>query len=274
MISNHIIREALIRLKRSGKRHIFLSEESKSHIKNIPFQDKSELELQGVSKANSEKKLNPFAELDSLQLTKKTKPENSILLKETLSNLYPNEKLLFGKGSLDSKIVFLSEFPSSEEFHNNSLCVGNANELMEKIVLAMGIDQEDVYFTSIIKSHSLSNAFLQKGNDCLESKGKKVFIQYLKKELSLINPSIIISLGELAYALLVDKDLEIDEFNQIRGQLFEFSGYPVVSTFNPSYLLLKDSIETKRLFWEDLLMVMNELKLEISEKQKNYFKKQ
>ena len=180
---------------------------------------------------------------------------------------------MFGTGSLNPKIVFLSEYPSAEEFQNNSLCVGKANELMEKILKAMGVDQEDVYFTSIIKSKSLSHALVQKGIKCSESKGNKLFIEYLKKELSLINPTIIISLGELAYTLLTDRSLGADEFNQTRGQLYEFSGYPVLSTFNPSYLLLKDSIETKRLFWEDLLVVMETLKIEISEKQKNYFKK-
>ena len=135
-------------------------------------------------------------------------------------------------------------------------------------------DQEDVYFTSIIKSKSLSNALLKKGIDCSESKENELFIEYLKKELSLINPAIIISLGELAYTLLADRSLGADEFNETRGQTYKFSGYTVLSTFNPSYLLLKDSIQTKRLFWEDLLMVMKELNIEISEKQKNYFKKQ
>ena len=67
---------------------------------------------------------------------------------------------------------------------------------------------------------------------------------------------------------------EKKEFNEIRGKLFKFSEYPVVPTFDLSYLLLKDSLETKRYFWEDLLIVMNELKLEITEKQKKYFKKQ
>ena len=200
--------------------------------------------------------------------------EDAAYFLNDLQGLYPNDKLLFGKGSLDPKIVFLSEYPSAEEFQNNTLCVGNANVLIQKIIKAMGITQEDVYFTSIIKSKSVSNILLQKGNNSSELIEKKVFIEYLKKELSLINPSIIISFGELSYTLLVNKSLEKEEFNQIRGQLFKFSEYPVVPTFNPSYLLLKDSLETKRYFWEDLLNVMNELKLEITEKQKNYFKKQ
>ena len=274
MISNQIIQEALVRLKRSGKRHIYISEASKSHIKNINLEDKNDIKAELVSEENEGESLEPNIKINSLQLTKDKKSDNIMLLKEALSSLYPNDKLLFGMGSLNPKIVFLSEYPSTEEFQNNSLCVGKANELMEKILKAMGVDQEDVYFTSIIKSKSLSNALLQKGINCSESKENELFIEYLKKELSLINPAIIISLGELAYTLLVDRSLGVNEFNETRGQLYKFSGYPVLSTFNPSYLLLKDSIETKRLFWEDLLMVMKELNIEISEKQKNYFKKQ
>ena len=127
---------------------------------------------------------------------------------------------------------------------------------------------------SSIKNNNIFEKTSFLGNNSSELIEKKVFIEYLKKELSLINPSIIISFGELSYTLLMNKSLEKEEFNQIRGQLFKFSEYPVVPTFNPSYLLLKDSLETKRYFWEDLLIVMNELKLEITEKQKKYFKKQ
>ena len=274
MISNQIIKEALVRLKRSDKRHIYLSESSKTHINKINLEDKAIIEAESVNEKKAVINSVPIGQIDAIQLTKDTKSENIIVLKEALSSLYPNDQLLFGTGSLNPKIVFLSEYPSAEEFQNNSLCVGKANELMEKILKAMGVNQEDVYFTSIIKSKSLSHALLQKGIKCSESKGNKLFIKYLKKELSLINPSIIISLGELAYTLLSDMSLTADEFNQTRGQLYEFSGYPVLSTFNPSYLLLKDSIETKRLFWEDLLMAMEAIKIEISEKQKNYFKKQ
>lgn len=274
MISNQIIREALVRLKRSGKRHIFLSEKSQSRIKNIHVQAKPELVEPEKAETQVEEPKELVTQLDKLALTKDSKSENLIVLKEALAKLYPNETLLFGKGSLDPKILFLSEYPSAEEFQNNSLCVGKANDLMEKIVKAMGINQEDVYFTSIIKSKGLSATVLQKGKNSPESKGIKVFIEYFKKELSVLNPAIIISLGELAHSLLMEQNLKKEEFNSIRGQLFKFEDYPMVSTFNPNYLLFKDSLETKRLFWEDLLLVMGELKLEISEKQKNYFKQQ
>ena len=280
MISNLIIQEALIRLKRSGKKHIFLSEQSISHLKDIHFEEKTKPKPKPKGKAQNTKEfhlgnnLESTSVFNSLEFSKDSKSENIIFLKEILADIYPNEKLLFGKGSLDPKIVFLAEYPSAEEFQNNSLCVGKANELMDKIIKAMGITQEDVYFTSIIKSQSLSNTLLQKGYNALESKSKNTFIEYLKQELRIINPLIIISLGELTYTMLMDKDLEKGEFNETRGHLLKFSEYTILSTFNPSYLLLKDSLETKRLFWEDMLIVMNELKLEISEKQKNYFKKQ
>ena len=274
MISNQIIQEALVRLKRSGKKHIYLSEASKTHIKKINLEDKAVVQEESVSEKITLKSSEPIGQIEAIKLEKDTKSENIIVLKEALSSLYPNDKLLFGTGSLNPKIVLLSEYPSAEEFQNNSLCTGKSNELMEKILKAMGVDKEDVYFTSIIKSKSLSHCLVQKGIKASDSKGNKLLIEYLKKELKLINPTIIISLGELAYTLLSDRYLATDEFNKTRGQLYDFCGYPVLSTFNPSYLLLKDSIETKRFFWEDLLVVMETLKIEISEKQKNYFKKQ
>ena len=166
MISNQIIQEALVRIRRSGKRHIYISESSKSHIKKINLEDKTVIEDNSVSEKKTEKSSELIGQIDAIKLTKDTKSENMIVLKEALSSLYPNDKLLFGTGSLNPKIVFLSEYPSAEEFQNNSLCVGKANELMEKILKAMGVDQEDVYFTSIIKSKSLSHALLQKGIKC------------------------------------------------------------------------------------------------------------
>ena len=115
---------------------------------------------------------------------------------------------------------------------------------------------------------------MQNEKNSYESNQINLFIEYLKKELCLISPSIIISLGRLAYDLLADTSITADQFYQNRGQLYEFSGYPVLSTFSPSYLLLEDSIETKRLFWEDLMVAMDRLNITISQKQKNFFKKQ
>ncbi len=273
MISNQIIQEALVRLKRSGKSRIFLSEQSQSQLKNICFDD----EVKPIARISNEVKEQVTESVDqfnALKLTKGSKSENIIILKEALAKLFPNEKLLFGKGSLDPKILFLSDYPGAEEFQKNSLCVGNANDLMEKIIKAMGINQEDIYFTSIIKSKTLSTTLLQKGISSLESNELKLYIEYFKKELSLVNPSIIISLGELGLSWLHGQNVENKELNPVRGELFKFEEYSIIQTYNPSYLLLKDSLETKRLFWEDLLLVMNELKLEISDKQKNYFKKQ
>ena len=272
MISNQIIQEALIRLKRSGKNRIFLSEQSQTQLKNVCIADRANSTVK-ISNVIKEQSSDSIDQLNALRLSKDSKSENIITLKEALANFFPNEKLLFGKGSLDPKILFLSEYPNAEELQKNSLCVGKANELMGKIIKAMGVNKEDVYFTSVVKSKTLSTTLLQKGINCPESKGIKVFVEYFKKELSLVNPSIIISLGELAHSFLIEQNLEKNEFNPIRGKVLKFEEYPIISTYNPSYLLLKDSLESKRSFWEDLLLAMDELKLEISDKQKNYFKK-
>ena len=132
MISNQIIREALYRLKRTGKRHIYISEPSKSYIDKINVGNNTINVSQTVVGNNKNNNLDALNKFNSIQLTKDTKSENIILLKDFLSSLYPNDKLLFGSGSLNPKIVFLSEYPSVEEFQNNSLCVGKANLLMEK----------------------------------------------------------------------------------------------------------------------------------------------
>ena len=84
------------------------------------------MKTESVSENKALKSSEPIGQIDAIQLTKDTKSENIIVLKEALSSLYPNDKLLFGTGSLNPKIVFLSEYPSAEEFQNNSLCVGQS----------------------------------------------------------------------------------------------------------------------------------------------------
>ena len=87
MISNQIIQEALVRLQRSGKRHIYLSESSMLHIKKFNLKDKTIFEAESDSEKKTGESSEPIGQIDAIQLTKDTKSENIILLKEVVSIL-------------------------------------------------------------------------------------------------------------------------------------------------------------------------------------------
>ena len=94
-------------------------------------------------------------------------------------------------------------------------------------------------------------------------------LPYLREQIRLIQPKVIVALGATAMEGLFGKAVSI---SRARGQWLEFNGTPVMPTFHPSYLLRNQAPAVKRQVWEDMLMVLEKLGLPITEKQQNYFK--
>ena len=82
---------------------------------------------------------------------------------------------------------------------------------------------------------------------------------------------MIVALGMTAVNGLLGPDPK-RRMGAIRGQFFEFNETPLLVTYHPSYLLRYATLKTKRLVWEDMLLVMGKMGLPISEKQKGFFR--
>jgi DNA polymerase len=96
----------------------------------------------------------------------------------------------------------------------------------------------------------------------------EVCLPYLREQIEIIQPKVLVALGVTAMEGLFGRTLQI---TKARGNWQEFQGIPVMPTYHPAYLLRNQSLSEKRKVWEDMLKVMERVGMPISEKQRNYF---
>ena len=95
-------------------------------------------------------------------------------------------------------------------------------------------------------------------------------LPYLKAQIEVIRPKVIVALGGTAVKGLLGIETK-GQMGRLRGQWHTCENTPVMVTYHPSFLLHQGTVESKRKVWEDLLSVMEKVDLEISQKQRNFF---
>lgn len=151
---------------------------------------------------------------------------------------------VYGEGSLNASLMFVGEAPGVEEDLQGRPFVGEAGRLLTRLIEKMGFKREDVYITNTVKCHPPGN------RDPFESEISICF-DYLKREIEIISPQVIMTLGRVATYTLMGmqgkiKDLHI---SKLRGKAFFYNQIPVIPTFHPAYLLRNR--KDKWLTWED-----------------------
>ena len=132
----------------------------------------------------------------------------------------------------------------------------------------MGLSRESIYLTYIMKWRPLQDSPYRERPPTIEEIA--YCMSYLKAQIAIIQPKVIVALGSTAARALIGNDLK-QSFSSVRGTWSNHEGIPVMITFQPSYLLRNDTLKTKRLAWEDMLQVMEKCGLNISEKQRAFF---
>ena len=157
-----------------------------------------------------------------------------------------------GEGNLHAEIMFVGEGPGADEDRCGRPFVGKAGELLTKMIEAMGFTRDLVYIGNIVKCRP-------PGNRNPEAAEMDACIGYLKRQIEIIKPGVIVTMGNVpTKALLGTKE----GITKIRGSWQEYQGIPVMPTFHPSYLIRQDGDrqkEAKRHAWEDLKMVLARL---------------
>lgn len=181
----------------------------------------------------------------------------------------PGKKVVFGVGNLDADIFFCGEAPGADEEIQGEPFVGRAGQLLTKIIQAMGLARETVYIANIMNWRpEMSTEF---GNRPPTQEEMNFCLPYLKAQLDIVQPKVIVALGATAVNGLLGPDTK-RKMSTVRGRWFEFQNTPLMITFHPSYLLRNNTQSTKRLVWEDMLKVMNRLNFSITDRQLAFFK--
>lgn len=159
------------------------------------------------------------------------------------------KQVVFGAGNKNASLMIIGEAPGAEEDHQGQPFVGKSGQLLTAMLTAMGYPRNDVYITNILKCHPLQNR-----DPSVEESGQ--CWPYLKRQIELIQPDLILALGSVAAQRLLHSKSTLA---RLRGQLhyIEDMSVPVVVTYHPAYLLRAPN--EKRKAWEDLQMAMKEL---------------
>ncbi|MDQ8181802.1 uracil-DNA glycosylase [Pelagicoccus sp. SDUM812005] len=180
----------------------------------------------------------------------------------------PGKKVVFGIGNLDADIFFCGEAPGADEEIKGEPFVGKAGQLLDKMIGAMGLKREDVYIGNIMNWRPEMPT--PTGNRPPTIEEMNFCLPYLKAQLEVVKPKLIVALGATAAKGLLGAD-SFRNLRELKGQWTKFEGIPVMPTYHPSYLLRNDTKRDKRSAWEDWLKVMEKAGLPISEKQQGYF---
>ncbi len=161
----------------------------------------------------------------------------------TLCGLHETRtQTVFGVGAQNADWLIIGEAPGADEDRKGEPFVGRAGQLLNNMLRAIGLAREEVYIANILKCRPPRNRDPQANEiNCCRP--------YLRRQIDLIQPKIILAMGRVAAQSLLETDAPI---GRMRGQryIYEDTGIPVVATYHPAYLLR--SPQQKRKAWEDL----------------------
>jgi DNA polymerase len=160
------------------------------------------------------------------------------------------QHIVFGEGDPGARLVLVGEGPGAEEDRTGRPFVGEAGQLLERILRAMGLGREQVYICNVVKCRPPSNRSPEP--DEVSTCGV-----FLAAQLAALRPSHILALGATAAHHLLGVDTPL---GKLRGRFFDHaSGARLMPTYHPAYLL-RFPLD-KKLVWEDVKLVMAELGL-------------
>ena len=155
-----------------------------------------------------------------------------------------------GEGSNHPDIIFIGEGPGQTEDQFGRPFIGNAGQLLDKIIQKMGYRREDLFISNVVKCRPPNNR--EPLHDEVEA-----CLPFLHRQIELLNPKIIVCLGKVALNNLLGTS---HSMGRIRGQLLSFNDIPLIPTYHPSYILHKKEKEeisqAKREVWEDMQKVL------------------
>ena len=148
--------------------------------------------------------------------------------------------IVLGEGNINAKIMFIGEGPGADEDKQGLPFVGKAGQLMNKAFQALGINREEIYIANIVKCRPRSNRVPEEDE-------AQACLNYLRNQVVLIKPEIIVLLGSTALKTILGKEYGI---TAVRGKWMEKNGIKYMPTWHPAALLRDENKKIE--FWQDL----------------------
>lgn len=156
------------------------------------------------------------------------------------------KQTVFGVGNQNADLMFVGEGPGADEDEQGEPFVGKAGKLMNQAFKGIGIDREEVYIANIVKCRPPNNRNPEKDEAiaCLD---------YLRNQVLVIKPKIIVLLGSVALKNILGEEYGI---TKTRGNWIIKKDIKYMPTFHPAALLRDESKKID--FWKDLKLVKEE----------------
>ena len=157
--------------------------------------------------------------------------------------------IVVGEGHPQARLMFIGEGPGEQEDRTGRPFVGQAGDLLTKIIVAMGLERSDVYIANIVKCRPPNNRAPM--TDEVET-----CYSFLRRQIAAVGPEMIVTLGAPSSQALLGVTVPI---SKLRGNFYRYGDIRVMPTYHPAYLLRNPA--EKRAVWDDMQVVMAELKL-------------
>lgn len=175
--------------------------------------------------------------------------------------------IVFGEGDPRARLMFVGEAPGADEDKCGRPFVGRAGQLLDKMIVALGLKREDVYIANVLKTRPPNNA-TPTSDECA------MCAPFLYQQIAAVRPEVIVTLGLPATRTLLNT---MESMARLRGQWASFnpptlwegeapagSGpIPVMPTYHPAFLLRAYTRENRQKVWSDLLMAAQKLGLKV-----------
>ena len=161
------------------------------------------------------------------------------------------KQTVFGVGDPNAKIMFIGEAPGADEDAAGEPFVGEAGQLLNRIIAACHLKREEIYICNILRCRPPGNRnpLPQEASNCRE---------FLDAQIKIVQPEYIICWGAVAAQNLLNETRAV---GKLRRQFFTYNGAKVMCTYHPSYLLRNAA--AKKDVWDDMKLFMQEFGVEL-----------
>jgi uracil-DNA glycosylase family 4 len=179
-----------------------------------------------------------------------TGPSSLSVIREDLGDctrckLHDGRKnIVFGVGNPNARLMVVGEGPGQDEDEQGEPFVGNAGQLLTRILGAIGLSRDDVYIANVVKCRP-------PGNRNPEPDEISECRPFLERQIASVRPHILVGLGNVAVKALLDTEQGI---MKLRGNWREYKGIAFMPTLHPAYVL-RNPEEGRPLVWQDMLKV-------------------
>ena len=177
--------------------------------------------------------------------------ENKIKAIENCNLKKNASKIVFSDGSIQSPIMIVGEGPGQKEDELGKPFVGDAGNLLNKMLKAINIKRDKIYITNVVNYRAPNNRKP-------EPSEINRYSEFLKEHISIIDPKILILMGSTAMEAILGSNKRISkERGQWKEVIIKQKNFKTIVTFHPAYLLRKP--DQKKFSWEDLKIIRKEI---------------